>query len=226
MVGHVGDRVTEMVSHAGDIVREMVVHIGDRMREMVGHLGDRVREMVGHVGDSEREMMKVFSEANIMFSVGGRYYVGEPITYTYIEDRIFENSRNISIKLHHRVGRFVKLQLHFAAKWIMISEVTFDSAVELNTTNALANYATEVAQHTLSKKELPSTITPEPELGEQQCSLYLAVLPSSPIPSYVRMRTTVKHHVAGTVNTHCVFTPIDTSDDCARHVRRVTGTDL
>jgi discoidin domain receptor family protein 2 len=70
---------------------------------------------------------QVFSEANIMFSIGGRYFVGEPITYTYIEDRIFETSRNISIKLHHRIGRFVKLQLHFAAKWIMISEVTFDS---------------------------------------------------------------------------------------------------
>jgi hypothetical protein len=72
-------------------------------------------------------MFQVFSEANIMFSVGGRYFIGEPITYKYIEDRIFENSRNISIKLHHRIGRFVKLQLHFAAKWIMISEVTFDS---------------------------------------------------------------------------------------------------
>lgn len=66
-----------------------------------------------------------------MFSVGGRYFVGEPISYTYIEDRIFENSRNISIKLHHRIGRFVKLQLHFAAKWIMISEVTFDSGRKL-----------------------------------------------------------------------------------------------
>ncbi|KAL1117265.1 hypothetical protein AAG570_004591 [Ranatra chinensis] len=62
-----------------------------------------------------------------MFSVGGSYYYGEPIDYSYIEDRIFEHSRNVSIKLHHRIGRFVKLQLHFAARWIMISEVTFDS---------------------------------------------------------------------------------------------------
>jgi discoidin domain receptor family protein 2 len=73
------------------------------------------------------DCFQVFSEANIMFSIGGRYFVGEPITYTYIEDRIFETSRNVSIKLHHRIGRYVKLQLHFAAKWIMISEVTFDS---------------------------------------------------------------------------------------------------
>nr|CAD7395658.1 unnamed protein product [Timema cristinae] len=54
-------------------------------------------------------------------------------------------------------------------------------------------------QHTLSKKKLPSTITPKPSLREQQCSLYLAVQPSSPTPSYVSMHTTVKHHVAGTV---------------------------
>nr|CAD7433630.1 unnamed protein product [Timema monikensis] len=54
-------------------------------------------------------------------------------------------------------------------------------------------------QHMLSKKNLPSTNTPEPALREQQCSHYLAVLPSSPTPFYVRMRTTIKHHVAGTV---------------------------
>nr|CAD7429408.1 unnamed protein product [Timema monikensis] len=39
----------------------------------------------------------------------------------------------------------------------------------------------EETQHTLSKrKKLPSTITPEPALREQQCFLYLAVPPSSP----------------------------------------------
>nr|CAD7423858.1 unnamed protein product [Timema monikensis] len=52
---------------------------------------------------------------------------------------------------------------------------------------------------------------PEPALRGQQFSLYLAVPPSSPRPSYVRMRTTVKHHVAGTVKRtvpykdHCIF---------------------
>lgn len=49
--------------------------------------------------------------------------------YEYIEDLIFENSRNVSIKLHHRVGRFVKIQLHFGARWILISEITFDSVI-------------------------------------------------------------------------------------------------
>lgn len=70
---------------------------------------------------------QVFSEASIMFSVGGKYYTGDPIVYSYMEDRIFEHSRNISIKLHHRIGKFVKLRFSFASRWIMISEITFDS---------------------------------------------------------------------------------------------------
>ncbi|XP_034232582.1 discoidin domain-containing receptor 2-like [Thrips palmi] len=73
--------------------------------------------------------VQVFSEAQVMFSVSGHNFPGQPITYTYREDRIFESSRNVSIKLHHRVGRFVKLRLHFANKWMLISEISFDSVV-------------------------------------------------------------------------------------------------
>ncbi|GLH05407.1 Tyrosine-protein kinase transmembrane receptor Ror [Gryllus bimaculatus] len=103
---------------------------------------DRVREFTAvhlYCNNQFTRDVQVFSEANILFSVGGKFFSGEPITYTYIEDRIFESSRNISIKLHHRVGRFVKLQLHFAAKWIMLSEVTFDSDI------AHGNFSPEVA---------------------------------------------------------------------------------
>ena len=72
-------------------------------------------------------IFQIFSQVDILFSIGGKYYTGEPITYTYMEDKIFESSRNITIKLHHRVGKYVKLRLHFSDRWIMISEVTFDS---------------------------------------------------------------------------------------------------
>lgn len=77
----------------------------------------------------------------VHFSIGGQIYPGEPIVFRPQEDRIFENSRNISIKLHHRVGRFVKLRLHFPpppARWILISEVSFRSEP------ATRNYTTEV----------------------------------------------------------------------------------
>nr|CAD7264058.1 unnamed protein product [Timema shepardi] len=43
----------------------------------------------------------------------------------------------------------------------------------------------QAAQRTLGKKKLPSTITPEPALREQQCSLNLVGPPFFPIPSYI-----------------------------------------
>ncbi|KAF5271004.1 hypothetical protein FQR65_LT05354 [Abscondita terminalis] len=73
--------------------------------------------------------VQVFSKADVLFSIGGRRYKGEPITYDYIEDHIFESPRNVSIKLHHRVGKFVTLRLFFASHWMLISEITFDSDV-------------------------------------------------------------------------------------------------
>ncbi|KAG8041599.1 hypothetical protein G9C98_002892 [Cotesia typhae] len=73
--------------------------------------------------------VQVFSQVDVLFSIGGTYFSGEPIVYTYMEDKIFETSRNITIKLHHRVGKFIILRLHFSSKWIMLSEVIFDSDI-------------------------------------------------------------------------------------------------
>jgi discoidin domain receptor family protein 2 len=69
----------------------------------------------------------VFAKAKVLFSVGGEYYNGRPLVYTYMPDTVLENARNVSINLHGRFGRFVKVQLYFAAHWIMISEVVFES---------------------------------------------------------------------------------------------------
>jgi len=71
--------------------------------------------------------IQIFGEMQVHFSIGGSIYSGDPIVMRPPEDRIFENSRNVSAKLHHRVGKFVKLRLAFAAKWILISEVSFRS---------------------------------------------------------------------------------------------------
>lgn len=50
---------------------------------------------------------------------------GETLTYAYIPDTLLENARNVSISLHNREGASVKVHLYFAAKWIVIGEVTF-----------------------------------------------------------------------------------------------------
>lgn len=43
-------------------------------------------------------------------------------------DTMVEDARNVSIALHGEHGRFVMLQLFFADKWMLISEVTFISS--------------------------------------------------------------------------------------------------
>ena len=54
-----------------------------------------------------------------------------------LEDAIFEEPRNVTAKLHRRIGKFVRVSMEFASKWIMISEVAFDSSV------ARGNYTAE-----------------------------------------------------------------------------------
>ena len=42
-------------------------------------------------------------------------------------DLAMENARNVTINLKEEHGQYVMLQLSFAAKWILISEITFFS---------------------------------------------------------------------------------------------------
>lgn len=73
------------------------------------------------------EFLQVFSKARILFSIGGIYFNSHPVIYTYMPDTILENARNVTVHLNHNVGKFVKVKLYFASKWIMLSEVNFES---------------------------------------------------------------------------------------------------
>jgi len=44
-----------------------------------------------------------------------------------MRDTLMEYARTAVIPLHHGVGRYVRIQLEFDAKWMLISEVQFDS---------------------------------------------------------------------------------------------------
>ena len=71
--------------------------------------------------------MQVFDKALVWFSIGGEYYVNQPVNYVYMADTILKEPRNVSIRLNEQIGQFVKLQFYFANVWISISEVVFDS---------------------------------------------------------------------------------------------------
>ncbi|XP_013146480.1 PREDICTED: discoidin domain-containing receptor 2-like isoform X1 [Papilio polytes] len=136
---------------------------------------DKVREFSAvHFFCNNRFMrdVQVFSEAIITFSIGGRHFQDEPIRYTYVEDSIFENSRNVSIKLHHRIGKWVRIELRFAASWILISEVVFDSDV------AQGNYTPETVKSTGGKEKTKSTTTKDLPIStaHQEDPLYVAIV--------------------------------------------------
>lgn len=58
---------------------------------------------------------------------GGGFTAHPPIYYESVVDRIFENPRNVTIRLPHVTARSVRLQLFFALRWMLVSEVAFES---------------------------------------------------------------------------------------------------
>lgn len=58
---------------------------------------------------------------------GGGFNAHPPVHFEYSVDRIFENARNVTIRLPNVTARNVRLQLFFALRWMLISEVTFES---------------------------------------------------------------------------------------------------
>ncbi|XP_031767300.1 discoidin domain-containing receptor 2-like isoform X3 [Galleria mellonella] len=136
---------------------------------------DKVREFSAvHLYCNNKFMrdVQVFSEAIISFSIGGRHFQNEPIRYTYVQDNIFENSRNVSIKLHHRIGKWVRIELHFSARWILISEIVFDSDV------AQGNYTPESLKPLGGKDKTKLTASKEVPIStaHQEDPLYMAIV--------------------------------------------------
>uniref|UniRef100_A0A182UCY3 Discoidin domain-containing protein n=1 Tax=Anopheles melas TaxID=34690 RepID=A0A182UCY3_9DIPT len=70
---------------------------------------------------------RVFVHAKVFFSIGGQHFTGEPVQFSYMPDTVMENARDVTIKLHQRVGRYVQIHLYFALRWIMLSEISFNS---------------------------------------------------------------------------------------------------
>ena len=67
--------------------------------------------------------IQVFHSAQIWFSLDGRQWAPIPEDFAYMPDMVVEKARDVIIHLHHRIGRFIKFDFRFAAKWLLISEV-------------------------------------------------------------------------------------------------------
>ena len=58
----------------------------------------------------------------------GKFGDDRAVDYIYMPDKMVEDARNVSINLHEEHGKYVMMQLFFADKWMLISEVTFISS--------------------------------------------------------------------------------------------------
>lgn len=72
-------------------------------------------------------MFQIFSRVEIWFSLDGERYQSTPIVEEILADLNRESARNVTVKLRGRSGKFVKIKLFFANKWILLSEIAFES---------------------------------------------------------------------------------------------------
>lgn len=84
-----------------------------------------------HTSNQFQNEVRMFRHAAVAFSADGAHYgTSGPEYFLTQADSASDQPRNIEFGLAAgRLGRFVKLQLFFNAKWILISEVGFDSTI-------------------------------------------------------------------------------------------------
>ncbi|XP_055387519.1 discoidin domain-containing receptor tyrosine kinase B-like isoform X2 [Condylostylus longicornis] len=111
-----------------------------------------------HTNNMFSREVQVFRHAKIFFSIGGIHFVGEPVQYSYMTDMVSDQARDITIKLHNRIGRFLKIQLYFGSRWILLSEISFISVA------ATGNFTDEEVKETL----LSQKTTKNSGKGEQK----------------------------------------------------------
>lgn len=72
-------------------------------------------------------LLQAFSQVELWFSLDGDRYQGNSIRAVVPPDRTRESARNITVQLFTRPARFIRLRLSFADKWILLSEISFES---------------------------------------------------------------------------------------------------
>ena len=86
------------------------------------------RTVIIHINNHYTRDIQIFSRAKIYFSnEEGKFGDDRAVDYLYMPNAMVEDARNVSINLHGEHGKYVMIQLFFAAKWILISEISFVS---------------------------------------------------------------------------------------------------
>lgn len=85
-------------------------------------------QVIIHSNNHYTKDVRIFRHAEIFYSIGGQFFSPQTTKVNFQQDDYFENARPVSLKMQNKIGRFVRIDLYFQAKWIMISEVSFTSS--------------------------------------------------------------------------------------------------
>ena len=85
--------------------------------------------MCVHANNLFHRDVRVFAGATVLVEGGGGGGDGSTagVRYAYKRDSLSESARSVVVPLRHLVARTLAVRLEFDARWIMISEIQFDS---------------------------------------------------------------------------------------------------
>ncbi|UJR28723.1 hypothetical protein I4U23_009952 [Adineta vaga] len=94
---------------------------------------DYIRQMnrvTIHTNNVFSKQISLFKTAVVTFSLTGeRTSYTNAIISEQIRDEYYEIARPILIQLNNHIAKYVRLDLYFDSKWLLISEITFDSQI-------------------------------------------------------------------------------------------------
>ncbi|XP_059166256.1 discoidin domain-containing receptor 2-like isoform X2 [Physella acuta] len=90
-----------------------------------------------HANNHFSKDVRIFRHAEIFYSIGGEFYLPHTTKFNYDTDDALDAARYIVIFMNNKIGKYLKIDLYFKAKWIMISEISFLS------TEAVGNFTVE-----------------------------------------------------------------------------------
>jgi len=83
--------------------------------------------MCVHANNLFHRDVRVFAGATVLVEGGGGGGSTAGVRYAYKRDSLSESARSVVVPLRHLVARTLAVRLEFDARWIMISEIQFDS---------------------------------------------------------------------------------------------------
>ncbi|XP_070532449.1 discoidin domain-containing receptor 2-like [Ptychodera flava] len=83
--------------------------------------------VIFHTNNQYEIDVAMFKSLTVWFSDDGGAYDRTPLVVSKMPDHTHRNARNIKLDLQHNIGKYLKCLFEYGDKWLLISEVGFES---------------------------------------------------------------------------------------------------